>query len=82
MHVMVIGEIDWYICAYRYCDRRTVQKGGIDKTRGGGRRGPKHQYCLPENGRKESLCARKERYYRAKDSEIALRFWKRRQGIL
>ena len=81
MHVMVIGEIDWYICAYRYCDRRTVQKTATDKNMGR-KRGPKHRYCLPEDGRKESRCARKERYYRAKDSEIALRFWKRRQGIL
>ena len=62
MHVMVIGEIDWYTCAYRYCDRRTVQKTAIDENRGR-KRGPKHRYCLPVDTGKESRCARKERYY-------------------
>ena len=55
MLVMAIGHIDWYTCAYRNCNRPSVQRKGV---------GPKRTYCPPKGKGSESLCARLERYHR------------------
>lgn len=57
------GKTAPYQCQYRNCGRWWIGEGE--------RRGPKARYCPPEGGAGESLCSRRERYYRSKEASHA-----------
>jgi len=55
------GKQGYHQCEYRNCPNWLP----IDKETPG----PKHKYCPPEDGKRESLCSRRERYHRSKESK-------------
>ena len=51
------GRTRYYKCAGRDCDNWWLI--------GSETRGPRPKYCPPQSGSSESLCSRRERYYRS-----------------